>query len=262
MSGDGNPNLRRHLARPPNAARSLSTASPYRILDIPTHANKEEIKQRFRALARVHHPDRGGDPEIMASIVSAYSDLMDDEFSGPVLDSRIALSVEAFSIQELAMDGLHDVFELALTLDALIGGTDDTATKTPSHDRPAMGTPCQPPDSSICEDTPLEEIQRESSYGVVAREEQLPRFASHATSYDSVADLKRSLESQFGVTWGLSGRRQDREGLSIGWEVVIESREEGGACGRSGAVVLCPHFFLNDYNLTSRHAKLYVVIRR
>jgi len=35
-----------------------------------------------------------------------------------------------------------------------------------------------------------------------------------------VADLKRSLEAQWGGVWGLSQRRRTSEKLAVGWEVV------------------------------------------
>lgn len=37
---------------------------------------KEEVRQRYRELAKQHHPDRGGDGEIMKQINSEYDFLM------------------------------------------------------------------------------------------------------------------------------------------------------------------------------------------
>jgi curved DNA-binding protein CbpA len=58
---------------------------PYRVLDVPRDATREELKRRWRELAREHHPDRAaGDPAEqhrltarMARINAAY-DLLDD----------------------------------------------------------------------------------------------------------------------------------------------------------------------------------------
>ncbi|QBD82728.1 J domain-containing protein [Ktedonosporobacter rubrisoli] len=63
-----------------------STANPARpllqrqqalsVLGLPLNATSEQIKRRYRTLAKRHHPDRGGDPEQMRRIVAAYELLM------------------------------------------------------------------------------------------------------------------------------------------------------------------------------------------
>jgi len=49
----------------------------YKILNLPDFASIEEIKKAYRALAMMHHPDRGGDLEIMKKINAAYHVLSD-----------------------------------------------------------------------------------------------------------------------------------------------------------------------------------------
>ena len=34
----------------------------YELLDVPKNATTDEIKQHYRKYARIHHPDKGGDP--------------------------------------------------------------------------------------------------------------------------------------------------------------------------------------------------------
>ena len=51
--------------------------NPYIELDIPIDATDEEIKIRFRSLAQVHHPDKGGDEQIFVRIKLAYEILID-----------------------------------------------------------------------------------------------------------------------------------------------------------------------------------------
>ena len=56
--------------------------NPYDTLDLPRDSDKNAIKQRFRMLTRVHHPDRNKnnaeyDPEHYARICSAYEILSD-----------------------------------------------------------------------------------------------------------------------------------------------------------------------------------------
>ena len=70
------------------SARSLwhSNANPARqlierqraltVLGLPPNATPKQIKQRYRQLAKRHHPDLGGDQQEMQRIVAAYEFLM------------------------------------------------------------------------------------------------------------------------------------------------------------------------------------------
>jgi len=49
----------------------------YQILGVPEDASEEQIKKRFRELAKIYHPDRGGDPEKFKQILKAYQILSD-----------------------------------------------------------------------------------------------------------------------------------------------------------------------------------------
>tara|TARA_Y100000768_G_scaffold90535_1_gene65213 strand:- start:1173 stop:2102 length:930 start_codon:yes stop_codon:yes gene_type:complete len=49
----------------------------YELLDVPVNATTDEIKQHYRKYARIHHPDKGGDPEKFKEIQTAYEILMD-----------------------------------------------------------------------------------------------------------------------------------------------------------------------------------------
>ena len=51
--------------------------NPYTELDVPVDASLETIKQRYRTLAQMHHPDKGGDEELFKSIKLAYEILSD-----------------------------------------------------------------------------------------------------------------------------------------------------------------------------------------
>ena len=76
---------------------------PYQVLDVPRDATPEELKRRWRELAREHHPDRAvGDvaeqhrlTARMARINAAY-DLLDD----PVRRSRYDASPAARRAQQ------------------------------------------------------------------------------------------------------------------------------------------------------------------
>jgi curved DNA-binding protein CbpA len=51
--------------------------NPYTELDVPVDASLETIKQRYRTLAQMHHPDKGGDEELFKRIKLAYEVLSD-----------------------------------------------------------------------------------------------------------------------------------------------------------------------------------------
>ncbi len=48
------------------------------VLGLPPNATRQQIKRRYRALAKRYHPDRGGDQRQMQRIIAAYELLMKD----------------------------------------------------------------------------------------------------------------------------------------------------------------------------------------
>ena len=49
------------------------------VLGLPPNATRQQIKRRYRSLAKKHHPDRGGDQRQMQRIIAAYELLMKDQ---------------------------------------------------------------------------------------------------------------------------------------------------------------------------------------
>ena len=49
------------------------------VLGLPPNATRQQIKRRYRALAKRYHPDRGGDQQQMQRIIAAYELLMKDQ---------------------------------------------------------------------------------------------------------------------------------------------------------------------------------------
>lgn len=49
----------------------------YDELELPSTCTPEEIKQKYRTLAQIHHPDKGGNEEKFKRIKSAYETLSD-----------------------------------------------------------------------------------------------------------------------------------------------------------------------------------------
>ena len=51
---------------------------PFAVLNVDRDASIHEIKQIYRQLSKVHHPDRGGDPQIFKEIAKAHQTLTDE----------------------------------------------------------------------------------------------------------------------------------------------------------------------------------------
>jgi curved DNA-binding protein CbpA len=52
------------------------------LLDLPAHAGLDEIKQRFRALAKRHHPDLGGSSDDFRALMEVYERLTEGGTQG------------------------------------------------------------------------------------------------------------------------------------------------------------------------------------
>jgi DnaJ-domain-containing protein 1 len=63
-------------ANPARAA--LERQQALNVLGLPPNATRQQIKRRYRVLAKKHHPDRGGDRQQMMRIIAAYELLMKD----------------------------------------------------------------------------------------------------------------------------------------------------------------------------------------
>lgn len=47
-------------------------STPFEQLGLPPNATAVEIKAKWRHLAQIFHPDKGGDPEIFVAVQKAY----------------------------------------------------------------------------------------------------------------------------------------------------------------------------------------------
>ena len=59
--------------------RNTADLDLYRVLEVSRYANHAEIRASYRALARQHHPDAGGDSVRMATLNRAWEVLGDAE---------------------------------------------------------------------------------------------------------------------------------------------------------------------------------------
>ena len=65
-----------------NPARSvIQRQQALTLLGLPPTATPQQIKRRYRTLAKRYHPDRGGDQRQMQRIIAAYELLMKDQTS-------------------------------------------------------------------------------------------------------------------------------------------------------------------------------------
>src|SRR5690242_5222466 len=64
----GAPRRTRKAGKLVGQMRRFSTMNYYAILGVTSYASKDEIKAKYRVLARKTHPDAGGDPERFAQI--------------------------------------------------------------------------------------------------------------------------------------------------------------------------------------------------
>ncbi|MGI8938166.1 MAG: DnaJ domain-containing protein [Iamia sp.] len=59
-----------------------------RLLGVAPDADARHVEGAFRSLARIHHPDRGGDPDHFRELVSARAALRDGAGTVPVVGAR------------------------------------------------------------------------------------------------------------------------------------------------------------------------------
>jgi len=63
-----------------NPARALlERQQALSVLGLPANATPQQIKRRYRTLAKRYHPDRGGDQRQMQRIIAAYEYLMKEQ---------------------------------------------------------------------------------------------------------------------------------------------------------------------------------------
>lgn len=88
--------------------------NPYETLNLPKDCNIEQIKKAYKNMAKIHHPDTGGESEQFALIKLAYDTLKDkkkrkdyDDYG--VIDDKVTLSAD-----EVASSRLRQVFNIIL----------------------------------------------------------------------------------------------------------------------------------------------------
>lgn len=119
---------------------------PYLVLGIPPSASDPEIRAAYLALAKLHHPDKGGDPETFKQISQAYSILSDANSRAAYnrgtysedssTDADLGLAVQHLMGAFQALVGMHTDF----TYVDLIGEVVQTLERTREDIRRQMET--------------------------------------------------------------------------------------------------------------------------
>ena len=225
--------LRRLPQNPLSALSPLSFSTTTTITTKPQHytavlnlsqtSTLSDVKASFRALAKIHHPDANNpssSPDAFQSILAAYQEALEeyDDYNGFTPTSgKLAVAAEVFTVEEMeSMEGydvhavrvaLEEAAALAVGEDAVSDGGEEVVVAGASSLVASGGSRGEPPAVVRC------------------------------SLYDSVSDLKRALQSFHPPLLALSGRKLDRDGLYVGWDVLHEGRAMGG------------HLFLEDYGV-------------
>jgi curved DNA-binding protein CbpA len=111
--------------------------SPYKVLGVGRQATEEQIKSRYRLLAKRHHPDHGGNQEKFLEAKRAYDVLMDpakrkvyDEYGLTQDDPECAVQLSAINtLKTVFISILNQVPPDKLERLDLMGSMRDQVTK-------------------------------------------------------------------------------------------------------------------------------------
>lgn len=92
-------------------------SNPYQILGINKDASKEQIKEAYKNLAKLHHPDKGGNEELFKLVISAYELLINEESrkyydeTGEVLKNDFTQKFNKF-IDSVIIPSIHKILNV------------------------------------------------------------------------------------------------------------------------------------------------------
>lgn len=58
----------------------MNNKEAFEILGLPTNSSLEDVKKAYRNLAKIHHPDKGGDSNLFKKLTEAYRFITDPSF--------------------------------------------------------------------------------------------------------------------------------------------------------------------------------------
>lgn len=106
--------------------------NPYTELDLPVTATSEEIRQRYRTLAQMHHPDKGGDEELFKRIKLAYEIL-----SNPIRRKQYDITGETSS-SNIRDEALSNIIQIVLNIVSNFNAENDNLIKIAELETKAM----------------------------------------------------------------------------------------------------------------------------
>lgn len=106
--------------------------NPYTELDLPVTATSEEIRQRYRTLAQMHHPDKGGDEELFKRIKLAYEILSD-----PIRRKQYDITGETHSTNAKD-EALSNIIQIILTVVPNFNAEKDNLIKIAENETQTM----------------------------------------------------------------------------------------------------------------------------
>jgi len=106
--------------------------NPYTELDLRTTATPEEIKQRYRTLAQMYHPDKGGDEELFKRIKLAYEILSD-----PIRRKQYDITGETHSTSTRD-EALSNIIQIVLQVVPSFNAEKDNLIKIAEKETQAM----------------------------------------------------------------------------------------------------------------------------
>ena len=254
------------------------------------HRRKQEQQvdhKTFNLNSDTKNDNENGD-DMMSALIQAYETLMNKHnkyfwSDDNARDSRVALACEMYSIEELrSMHHSFDVYSFRVSFCRVHhdGGGESVGdgsifvrgsrNNQQQHSRQSSSTLPEDPNTR---QTHIEIVGNAHPSGDnsshVKFEHQLesnPIIPLEVHPDDSISDMKRHIQSQYGSLWGLEGRRLDRDGVYLGWELVYSGTH--GNCdvgdnmmdGKDG-YVLSYHLFLHNYGIQEGDI-LHAVVRR
>ena len=106
--------------------------NPYTELDVPVDASLETIRQRYRTLAQMYHPDKGGDEETFKRIKLAYEILSD-----PVRRKQYDITGET-TTTKVRDEAISNIIQIILHVVPSFNADEDDLIKIAEDDTRAM----------------------------------------------------------------------------------------------------------------------------
>ena len=110
----------------------MKKMNPYTELDVPVDASLETIRQRYRTLAQMYHPDKGGDEETFKRIKLAYEILSD-----PVRRKQYDITGET-TTTKVRDEAISNIIQIILHVVPSFNADEDDLIKIAEDDARAM----------------------------------------------------------------------------------------------------------------------------